>query len=292
MVKIYSKINNTYNCNKLNFSVTCSNLNGKNAEKDLEYPESLITLSDNSCAVLSKVNDQTIPKITELLKSAHDNTEPNNTHFDITFRSDKATDSQPIFSLTRKDDKTFSTHLTDEGKQATYEYFDMGKQVAWEDLIDIEMFKVDDKCNKIDKAQITIESNVFHKTNKELTRQEIKLNESNKTLSNNSNRVEGEKETKKVKRAVKLIEKKSKNNLMKRKYTKAVKNWLNNVDPTHFVDGIDFQAGTTSSHENITLENQNNTIQTLKLVEVRREYKKMVQTQLTNDNGTMKLCKP
>ncbi|KAJ8730437.1 hypothetical protein PYW07_017475 [Mythimna separata] len=99
-----------------------------------------------------------------------------------------------------------------------------------------------------------------------------------------------------------------KNNFRKQKYTKAVKNWLNNVEP-HYSEDLGDMGSTSDDKPNTTTDKvksdaanidqkaASNKIQILRIEKIvtgktSKTTKKVVQAQLANKDGVMKFSKP
>ncbi|KAM3956953.1 DNA polymerase nu [Aphomia sociella] len=157
--------------------------------------------------------------------------------------------------------------------------------ITWNNMFDTELLpEIDLPEDKISKKQISIKNfdrfeleTPSEDTNKKINSITNGVNKKNKKRKIQTNTSTAQTKVKK------MIEKPVK----KQKYTKTVKNWLNEIDPNNPVEGGNDLADTRISETEMLQSGQVFTD-----IAKAGMNKKMVQAQLTNKGGVMKFKKP
>ncbi|XP_013143302.1 PREDICTED: DNA polymerase nu-like isoform X2 [Papilio polytes] len=227
-----------------------------------------------------------VPTSNELVKCVYEDVNPQIAHQNMHSNSlnNDITPVPPASSLLNI--------VNDEVRQES-KTLDHADEVPWEDMFDTELLSdvnntEKDTCENYVKATKLSEPEFL-----------------NKPVENNNSKTRGSKTSKKrVKKhpadIEDLLPKKIKKNpkdskvvkssFRKQKYSKSVKTWLNDVDPSNPVEP---EVPSENLHANETgTISKENSLKTPDTNIEQSKYKRTVQAQLSNQNGIMKYCKP
>lgn len=180
------------------------------------------------------------------------------------------------------------------------------KGVSWNDIFDSEIFQeLEDSDEDIDKNIINSKPNTNQTNNKQvfmhISNTEEKQQYINDCCNQNEDDNRKRKNTIKIKpsKKVKTSEPKKTSTYRKEKYTKTVKNWLNDVDPTNAVEedvieheGINSVTNFNFNYTEKVVNERNNAENKNELSSKTKKRKRIIQAQLANKDGIMKFRKP
>ncbi|XP_047024718.1 DNA polymerase nu-like [Helicoverpa zea] len=204
----------------------------------------------------------------------------------------------------------YNKHLCDENpliKLNVTETTDTCKEINWDDMLDSELLDTIATTREINGNNTILDKgfpneNVIPENNSGFRESLTTVTGQKRKLKNIQPKVKKNRSDNTVKIKQQVLDKtteackqgNNKNNFRKQKYTKAVKNWLNNLEPpTEEIEDLDnIGKGGQLDVDNVPQKTHNTDKPILVIEKTPKTNKKVVQAQLANKDGIMKFSKP